>query len=90
MESLALFSLGRVSGKKNTATKSIALRAVISQNMALHDHISCKKPPARGAMIGASARMVIKADNILAASVRLYKSRTIDRESIGPMQAPVA
>ena len=90
MESLARFSAGSVSGKKNTATKSVALRVVISQNMALHDQMSCKKPPARGAMMGASARIVINADSILAASVRLYKSRTIERESIRPMQAPVA
>ena len=70
MEALTRLSSGSVSGRKNTATKSVALRIAISQNMALHDHMSCKNPPASGATIGARAKMVINVESILAASVR--------------------
>ena len=47
-------------------------------------------PASIGPAIGAMAITIAKVDNILAASVRPYKSRIIARDNIGPTQAPNA
>ena len=64
--------------------------ATNNQNMACHVYHTSKCPANIGPAIGAMAITIAKVDNILAASVRPYKSRIIARDNIGPTQAPNA
>ena len=59
-------------------------------NTALQDSQAWRNEPNSGAQIGETARIIIRVDSILADSSLLYTSLTIERESIGPVQAPTA
>jgi len=47
-------------------------------------------PPSSGPAIGAMAMITVSVDSVCAALVRGYRSRTMARASIGPVQAPKA
>ena len=90
MDFLLLFSTGCVSGSTNTATSIKSPIPTSNQNIECHVYHTSKCPANIGPAIGAIAITMANVDNILAASVRPYKSRIIARDSIGPTQAPNA